>query len=137
MPTRVLLVSAAVAVVLLLAGCGEEAPPEIPRGRLVRGEERAARSLLALSPERCRAGEVFRRQPNGDGELVVLGTGLTRGDTVLWNGRPLKTTFGNSRLVTAAVPPGLIESPGPVEVTIEDAIDPSRAKLRASFQIAP
>jgi hypothetical protein len=128
---------AAIAGLLLLAACRDEPAPEIARGRLVRTEGGADRSLLALVPRESRAGEVFRRQPNGDAELVVAGTGLTRSDTVLWNGRPLKTYFASSRTLSVAVPPELVASPGRVEVTVEDAIDPSRPKLRASFVVRP
>ena len=74
---------------------------------------------------------------DGDAGLLILGTGLTRGDVVLWNGQPLKTAFGHSRLLTAAVPARLLEPPGHVEVTVEDALDRSRATLRGTFRIAP
>jgi hypothetical protein len=103
----------------------------------VRGPGGSARSVRALVPERCRAGEVFRRQPNGQAELVVVGTGLTRGDVILWNGRPLKTNFASSRALSVEVPPALLESPGDVDVTVEDTLDPSRPQLRARFAIRP
>jgi hypothetical protein len=77
------------------------------------------------------------RQPNGEAELIVIGTGLTRGDTVLWNGRALKTNFGSSRALGADVPPALVASPGDVDVTVEDTLDPARPKLRARFVVKP
>ncbi len=134
MPIRL---SAAVAGLLFLAACREEAPPRILTGRLVRAEGRSARSLLALVPEQCRVGEVFRRLPNGQAELVVVGTGLTRGDAALWNGRRLKTNFASSRALSVEVPPTLLESPGQVDVAIEDTFDPTRPKLRAHFVVRP
>jgi hypothetical protein len=82
-------------------------------------------------------GEVFRRQPNGQAELVVSGTGLTRGDTVLWNGRALKTNFASSRALSVDVPPSLLETPGEVDVVVEDTIDPAQAKLHARFVVRP
>jgi hypothetical protein len=91
--------------------------------------------VLALVPEHCRVGEVFRRQPNGQAELVVVGTGLTRGDTILWNGRALKTNFASSRGLSVDVPPALLGSPGEVDVTVEDTLDPTRPRLRARFVI--
>ena len=111
--------------------------PPVPPGRVARADGRAERSLLALVPDHARAGEIFRRQPDGEAGLVLLGTGLTRGDAVSWNGYPLKTTFGHSRLITAAVPPELLAKPGDVEIVIEDAMTPSRPKLRGVFRIAP
>ena len=134
MPTRF---SAAVAGLLFLAACREEVPPQIPEGRFVRRDGGSARSVLALVPEQCGVGEVFRRQPNGQAELVVVGTGLTRGDVILWNGRPLKTNFASSRALSVDVPPALLESPGQVDVTVEDTLDPTRPKLRAHFVVRP
>jgi hypothetical protein len=130
-------VAGALAACLLLAACREETKPEIPTGRLARASGESRRTLRALVPEECRAGEVFQRLETGEASLLVLGTGLGRGDTVFWNGRPLRTAFGHSRLVSAAVPPELIRSPGRVVVTVEDTIDPSQPKLRAEFLVAP
>ena len=122
---------------MFAAGCREQAPREIPRGRLVRVGGQADRSLRALVPEECLAGVVFQRLESGEAALMILGTGLTRADTVFWNGQALRTGFGHSRLLTAAVPPVLLDTPGRVEVTVEDTIDPARPKLRASFVIRP
>jgi hypothetical protein len=127
----------ALAALLLLAACRGEPMPRVPPGRIARAEGRADRSLLALVPESSRAGEIFRPQPNGEAGLVLLGTGLTRGDAIVWNGLPLKTTFGHSRLITASVPVELLEKPGEVEILVEDAMTPSRAKLRGVFRITP
>ncbi len=132
---RISRAAAAAALSLLLGGCRESPDPSIGPGRLVRAGGEAGRSLSALVPAEAHAGEIFRRQPDGAAGLLVLGTGLTRGDTIRWNGRPLKTTFGNSRLITAAVAPELLASPGVVEVVVEDAIDPSRPRLRARFRV--
>ena len=136
MPTRTpAAASAALAGLLFLGACREQATPEIERGRLVRREGGAARSLLALAPAECRAGEVFRPLPGGEAELVVAGTGLTRSDQVFWNGRPLKTSFASSRTLAAEVPPEFLEKPGRFEVTVEDAMGPARPKLRATFVV--
>ena len=134
MPTRF---SAAVVCLLFLAACREEALPRISEGRLARGPGGSARSVRALVPDHCSAGEVFRRQPNGDAELVVVGTGLTRGDAILWNGRSLKTGFASSRALSVDVPPELLESPGEVDVVVEDVLDSTRPKLRARFVVRP
>ena len=128
---------AGVAGLLLLTACREQALPRIPDGRLVRGPGGSARSVRGLVPDQCRAGEVFRRQPNGDAELVVIGTGLTRGDAILWNGRPLKTNFASSRTLSVDVPPALLESPGDVDVRVEDSLDPAQPMLRARFVVGP
>ena len=67
----------------------------------------------------------------------MVGTGLTRGDVVLWNGRALKTGFASSRALSVEVPPALLESPGEIAVAVEDALDPSRPGLRARFVVRP
>ena len=127
--------SVALAGILLLTACRKEAYPEIPKGQLTRAGGRGARSLRALVPAECRAGEVFQRFETGEAGLVVHGTGLTRGDTIFWNGHALRTGFGHSRIINAAVPPALLAKPGRVEVTVEDTSDPSRPKLRAEFLV--
>jgi hypothetical protein len=99
--------SAAVAGFLFLAACREEAPPRISEAGSCE-QKGAARSLLAIEPEQCRVGEVFRRQPNGQAELLVVGTGLTRGDAILWNGHSLKTNFASSRVLSVDVPAALL-----------------------------
>ena len=129
--------AAAVAGLLLLAACREDSPPEIAAGRVVRAEGTSARSLLALKPDRSRAGEIFGRLTNGRAELIVTGTGLTRTDSVHWNGRPLKTFFASSRTLGAEIPPDLLEKPGNVDVTVEDTMDPTQPKLRATFVVQP
>jgi hypothetical protein len=103
-------------------------------GRLLRARE-TGRSILSLVPSQSRAGEVFAPQPGGEAGLVVLGTELTRGDRVLWNGRPLETAYDSSRRITAAVPPELLASAGAAEVTVEDALDPTRVRLSAAFRV--
>lgn len=127
----------AVLSLLFLAACREEVLPRISEGKFARGPGGSARSVRALVPRECRVGEVFRRQPNGDAELVVVGTGLTRGDTILWNGRALKTNFASSRALSIDVPPALLGSPGEVDVTVEDTLDPTRSTLRARFVVQP
>jgi hypothetical protein len=126
---------AAAAGLLLLTCCREQKPPEISAGRMVRAEGALERSLVTLAPDHCRAGEVFGRLPGGESELILTGTGLTRNDAVFWNGRPLRTYFASSRTLSAAVPPEVLQTPGSVEVTVGDPMDPARPRLRATFVV--
>lgn len=126
---------AILAVLILLAACREETAPRIAPGRLTRAAGDSPRSLRALVPSECRAGEVFQKLDTGEAALLVLGTGFRRGDTLFWNGRALRTAFGHSRLLTAAVPPELLGTPGLVEIRVEDTIDPSQSQLRAEFLV--
>lgn len=128
----------AAALALLLSvccACRERPRFSVAAGRIVRARPDAARSLLALIPDRARAGEVLQAQPDGRAGLSLLGTGFSRGDVVSWGGRHLSTTYGHSRLLTATVPAELLARPGEVEVTIENAADPSKTKLRATFRL--
>ena len=115
--------------------CREEVPPQVQKGRVTLGEGRSARSIVRLVPAECGVGEVFGRQPTGEATLGIIGTGLTRGDSVRWNGRPMKTFYGNSRNLSASIPAEALQTPGRVEVTIEDEEDPARPKLRAEFSV--
>ena len=126
---------AVLAVLLLFTACRDEAPPEISKGKVVLREGTSARSIVKLVPAECRVGEVFGRQPSGEATLGIIGTGLTRGDTIRWNGRPMKTGYGNSRNLSASIPAEALQTPGKVEVTIQDDDEPSRPKLRAEFSI--
>lgn len=135
MRTEALRAAALLGGLFFAAACREEARPRIPPGRLARASGAAPRSVQALVPSECRAGEVFQKHDTGEAGLLVLGTGFHRGDTVFWNGKALRTAFVHSRLLAAAVPPGWLEAPGRVDITVEDTIDPSRSKLSAEFLI--
>jgi hypothetical protein len=54
---------------------------------------------------------------------------------VLWNGHPLGTFFGNSRLLTATLPAELLEKPGEVEVIVASREDAKVLRLRATFRL--
>ena len=128
------------ALLLLAAAACREAPdrdPSIPPGRLSRARGEPGRTLLSLAPGQARSGEAFQRQTDGSAGLAVLGTGFVRGDVIHWNGRPLSTAYGSSRLLTAAVPVELLARPGEAEVTIENSVDPTLPRLRAPFRLLP
>jgi hypothetical protein len=128
--------SAAAALGLLAASaCREEPAPAVATGKILRVRADSARSLLALVPSEARVGEVFQRQPNGRAALAVLGTGFAASDVIYWDGHPLGAFFGNSRLLTATLPPELLEKPGDVEVTVASPVDPKLSRLRATFRL--
>ena len=123
------------AVLLVAAACTRrEAPdPSIAQGRLHRAHPGPARAITTLVPAEALAGEVFQRQPDGRAALALLGTSLAQGDEIFWAGVRLPTTFGSSRLLTATVPEELLAEPGEIEVTVANAADPTRPKLRTNF----
>ena len=129
----------AIAAVLLAAcSCRQDtAPPRVSAGHLGRAHGEPGRTLVGLIPSEARAGEIFQRQPDGHAGLAVLGTGFERGDTVRWAGKPLETTFSNSRFLTASIPPELLASAGEVEVEVETPSDPSRPRVRTKFRLLP
>src|SRR5437016_2295992 len=61
----------------------------------------AAPAITSLSPTSITAGAPTFT-------LTVNGTGFVSGDTVLWNGGALTTTFVSATQVTASVPANLI-----------------------------
>jgi hypothetical protein len=127
--------SALLALLLAACACREPEDMSVAPGRLARTHPEAARSLLALVPDQARADEVFQAQPDGRAALALLGTGFSSGDVVHWGGRPLDTTFGNSRVLTAVVPAELLREPGDVEVTVENPSDRKIARLSATFRL--
>jgi beta-glucanase (GH16 family) len=91
------------------------APPPVP-------------TLSSLSPSSRNAG-------GGAFTLTVNGSNFVSGNTVLWNGSALTTTFGSSTQLTAAVPAGLITSMGTAAVTVQTAAGGTSNSL--SFAINP
>lgn len=129
--------AAALLILGAILGCRADPRSFVGTGRISRARGGPERALLALSPALARAGEAFQRQATGESALAVLGAGFSRGDVIFWGGRPLRTTFAHSRLLTAIVPTELIEKPGDVEVTVENPADPALARLRATFRLLP
>ncbi len=129
--------AAALLVLCAVCGCRADPQPSAGAGRISRAREGPARALLALSPAQTRAGETFQKQSTGEAALAVLGAGFSPGDVILWDARPLRTSFAHSRLLTAIVPAELIEKPRDVEVTVENPAHPALARLRATFRILP
>jgi hypothetical protein len=126
--------------VLLLAACfcgRQERDPVIAPGRVSPASGEAARRLLALIPAESRCGEIFQRQPDGRAAIAVLGTGFTRADVVSWGGRPLDTTYGSSRLLTASLSPELLARAGEVPVSVASSVDATVPALKAAFRVRP
>src|SRR3984893_1830192 len=85
-------------------------------------------SLTALSPSSAPAG-------GATFTLTVSGANFVSGDTVLWNGASLATTFGSSTQLAAAVPASWIARPGSAAVTAQTGAGATSSSL--SFTINP
>ena len=68
-------------------------------------------SITSLTPPGAAAGAAAFT-------LTVDGSNFANGMTVNWNGSPLATTFVTATRLTAAVPAGLIASPGTASITV-------------------
>lgn len=72
----------------------------------------AAAGLTCLHPASCRAGAGFNVQPDGCSALVVECERATPSTVILWNGTMLQTAYGNTRMLSAVVPPELYAKRG-------------------------
>jgi hypothetical protein len=97
----------------------------------------AVRAIHGLSPSETQTGVGFQVQQDGSSALGVTGEGFLRSDTLLWNGQPLPTVYGDSTFISASVPAVLLARPGSVTVTIQDFKEASVPVLRAIFKILP
>jgi len=72
-------------------------------------------NVLTLAPPNAVAG--------GSGfTLRVGGTGFIPGAMVNWNGKPRRTTYGNSTLLLAAIPGSDIAQPGTASITVSNPV---------------
>jgi len=69
-------------------------------------------SLNSISPATAVAGGTTLA-------LTVTGSSLVSGDTVLWNGSALSTTFGSATQLSATVPSSLLSTPGSASVAVQ------------------
>jgi hypothetical protein len=88
-----------------------------------------------LYPANAAAGLAFNRQPDGRNAIAVAGSNFSPGATVLFDGRPLETTYGNSALLSAIVPKELTVRASTIAVTIRNP--DGRSSTPAPFEIAP
>jgi hypothetical protein len=91
--------------------------------------------IQGLYPATAVAGLEFSPQPGGHSAIAVTGSNYLPGATVLFNGQPLETTYGNATLLSAIVPKELTLHAAAVGVTIRNP--DVRSSTRAWFQIAP
>jgi hypothetical protein len=70
--------------------------------------------VAAIAPSRAKTATVAR-------SLTVAGSGFPVGATVLWNGRPIRTTRASSTRLTARIPAGLLRTPRRVAVAVRAA----------------
>lgn len=90
------------------------------------------RLIAEIVPSATRAGELFNEQLDGSSAVALLGEGFTREDRVYWDNRPLTTTFGTARFISARVPPSLTARPGTARVEIRGT---GETTLSAEFTI--
>jgi hypothetical protein len=72
-------------------------------------------------PDSTVAGVKFQIQPNGQSAIAVEGIHFQPGAIVLFNGLDLKTTYGNSGLLSALVPDDIISHVGAIKIRVRNA----------------
>lgn len=74
-----------------------------------------------VHPNSTAAGVRFQIQPNGQSAIAVEGNNFQPGAIVLFNGRDLKTTYGNSGFISAFLPDDSISHVGAFKVRVRNA----------------
>lgn len=86
--------------------------------------------LAALSPARTLAG-------SGPLALSVSGSGFLPNSALTWNGTTIPSTVVGTSLITALVPAGLIDIPGPVSVQIANSTPGGGLSQPLNLEVAP
>jgi len=88
----------------------------------------AAPAITTISPTYCVPGAAAFT-------LTVNGIGFIAGDTVLWKGVALTTTFGSATKLTAAVPAANVTTAGTAAITVKSPT--AQVSNAVTFTIAP
>ena len=89
--------------------------------------------IASLDPDLVQAGMAT----SAEVPLTVEGTGFGAGDTVKWQGEPLRTEFVDSTKLVAAVPASLLALPGTAAVTVQsDGVTSAAAVVTISANAA-
>lgn len=79
-----------------------------------------APEIKSLHPETTAAGKGFNVQPNGVSAMGIVGANFLPGATILIDGKPMETSFGNTDQLGAVVTPGAYAKAGKYKVTIQN-----------------
>ncbi len=93
-----------------------------------------ALGLRQLRPTGTRIGQGFGVQANGQSALAVDADNALPGTVIVFDGKPLETTWGSVHWLTALVPAELYSKPGHYEVYLKHASDESN---RLEFVVEP
>jgi glycosyltransferase involved in cell wall biosynthesis len=78
--------------------------------------------IKAMHPSSTRLGQGFNVQPDGASVFAIECEQAGPWSTVVCDGQPLETTFGSPGLITAVVPPRLLEHAGAHRVQLADEV---------------
>lgn len=98
------------------------------------GSVRAELRLVRLTPGETRVRQGFNLQANGASGLSIICEGARATTVVVFDGTPLTTAFGSSRLLTVALPPDRYAQPGRYVVYLKDG---DRESNRVEFVVSP
>ena len=100
----------AVSLCLIAAGCSsEQSAPPAP----------ASISIERLEPNSTAEAKAFHARPDGQSVLVVFGTSIPSGASVLWNDQPMASSGGGSAgFVQAVIPGNLVQKAGTAKITV-------------------
>ena len=85
------------------------------------GCQKAPLVLKEMGPSKTKAGQAFNVQPDGNAAMWFKTENATKTTVVVWGETQLKTTFADSKSITALVAPKeLYSKPGQVQVHLFD-----------------
>lgn len=74
--------------------------------------------LISLHPAQTEAGAGFNVQPDGGSGIGVVCENALMGTVIIVDGTPLVTSYGGDSMLTAVIPPSMLERPGSYKVVL-------------------
>jgi hypothetical protein len=102
---------------LIVSGCGKDEAPSTAAPASATVASAPAITIDRLEPSSTAETKAFHARPDGQSAIVVFGTAIPYGATVLWNDQPVPSSGGGS-FVSGVIAPNLYQTAGAAKVTV-------------------